>query len=113
MISRHKARDMTAHEGIQRAQARRDEKEYLHTREASGLVDWEAHHRDDLSARWGVALHRPSSAVAQRNAQSTSAVFAWAAEAAVQVVLILATEPLTFAGQSCGRLNRRHDGKDE
>lgn len=81
-------------------EAKRDEKGYLHTREASGLADSEAHRRDDSLARLGGArTHRPSSAVAQRNAQSTSGASAWGA-AAVALEGSWATEPLTCGGPS-------------
>jgi hypothetical protein len=81
----------------------------VHTREASALAGLGAHRRDDSPARLGGAMHT-SSAVAQRNARSTSAVFAWAVAAAV-LAGFWARGPLKCGGQSSdGLLDGGHGG---
>jgi hypothetical protein len=96
---KQRCRRQAAAAAQKQCEARRDEKEGLHTREASGLVGSEAHHGDDSPGRLEAAIHMPSSAVAQRNAQSTSACSAWVAAVGAQEGL-WAREPLMPAGQS-------------
>ena len=97
---------ITTDEEILHAQARRDEKEYLHTRGASALEGSEARRRDDSSARLGGATHMQSSTVAQRSAQSTSAASASAAAVEALGGSWATERPLTPAGQSSEQQSR-------
>lgn len=91
----------------------RGQKEYLHTQGALALVDSEVRQRRDSFARWGDASPNRMqwSTVAQRNAQSKSAVSLVAVVEAQEGSW--ATErPLTSAGQSSEQRMVIHWGHD-